>query len=386
MHRVHRLLAVLVCLFTANLSVAGDGVHRDKPADAAPSPESKGGWRSLLAGHAEPDTERKAQIAKIGGIDWDKLHEAWKYNAAAEGASGLLVIRHGVIVGEWYKDCTRETAFNIYSCSKSYTSLAFGLLLADSAAGKLAPGKKLELDTKVLTKDWLPEALPLSDPRKANITLRHLLTMTSGIGPEEPPAFAPFEWALGKLPGSAWARLKGEPGSVFHYSNAGIAHLVLIFNHAAGKDLFAYLKERVFDPIGMEKIWWHRLGGDGELGPFDQGYTGVNTTALEHARFLYLALQRGKWAGTRVVPEEYYDFAFKGTKVNPEYGGLWWVHPHQRDAPKDLVQTAGFRMNHGFVVPSLDLVFVRVGNGFRYPRDFERELVKRVLAAVAASS
>ena len=61
MHRVHRLLAVLVCLFTAKLSVA------DKPADAAPSPESKGGWRSLLGGNAEPDAEHKAQIAKIGG-------------------------------------------------------------------------------------------------------------------------------------------------------------------------------------------------------------------------------------------------------------------------------------------------------------------------------
>jgi hypothetical protein len=46
------------------------------------------------------------------------------------------------------------------------------------------------------------------------------------------------------------------------------------------------------------------------------------------------------------------------------------------------VQTAGFRNNHGYVVPSLDLVFVRVGRGDQYPKDFESELVKRVIAAV----
>src|SRR5205807_2091553 len=137
-----------------------------------PPPESRGGWPSLLPEKGDPDTDGKAQIRKTAGIDWDKLAEAWKYNASREGASGLLVIRHGSVVGEWYKDCDRDSTFNIYSCSKSYTSLAFGLLLADSEAGKLPGGKKLMLDTRVLTKEWLPEALPLSDPRKADITLR----------------------------------------------------------------------------------------------------------------------------------------------------------------------------------------------------------------------
>jgi CubicO group peptidase (beta-lactamase class C family) len=207
--------------------------------------------------------------------------------------------------------------------------------------------------------------------------------MTSGIGWEEPPTFSPFEWSLGKLEGSPWSSLKGKPGTVFHYSNAGVAHLVLLFNHAAGKDLYPYLKERLFAPAGMEKISWQQLGGDGEIGPFSQGYSGVHTTAREHARFLYLALHRGRWGDRQVVPEKYYDFAWEPTKVKPDYGGLWWVFPHHPDAPRDLVQTAGFRQNHGFVVPSLDLVFVRVGDGLTYPKDFERELVKRVLAAVS---
>jgi CubicO group peptidase (beta-lactamase class C family) len=360
----------------------GEAKAKAQLTDYFPPPESKGGWRSLLPETGDPNAEQKAKIRSVAGVDWDKLASAWEYNRAAEGASGLLVIRRGHVVGEWYKDCNREKTFNIYSCSKSYTSVAFGLLLAESQARKLPNGKKLTLDTKVCTEEWLPEALPLPDPRKADITLRHLLNMASGIGPEEPYSFATFEWALGKIDGSPWSKLKGEPGTVWHYSNAGVCHLVMIFNHAAGQDLFPFLKARVFEPVGMEAITWHPLGGDGELGPFSQGFSGVNTTARDHARFLYLAMHRGKWGDQQIVPASYYDFAWQGTKIKPDYGAQWWVYPHHPQAPKDMVQTAGFRANNGYAVPSLDLVFVRVGLGFQYPKDFEGELIKRVLAAV----
>jgi len=353
----------------------------EKPSDYFPPAESQGGWRTLLPPSGDPDAAQKAKIRELAGIDWDKLAAAATYNQAAEGASALLVIRHGYVVGEWYKDCKSAQNFNIYSCSKSYTSLAFGLLLADSEAGKLPNGKKLTLDTKVCHEVWLPESLPLPDPRKDDITLRHLLTMTSGIGGEEPYAFATLEWSLGKFQGSPWSKLKGEPGTVFHYSNAGITHLMLIFRHAAGRDVFPFMKERCFEPTGIEQIRWVQMG-DNNWGQLSQGFSGILTTAREHARFMYLALHRGQWADRQVVPASYYDFAWKGTSVKEDYGGLWWVYPHHKDAPKDLVQTAGFRHNHGFAVPSLNLVFIRLGLGFNYPKDFESELVKKVLTAV----
>jgi CubicO group peptidase (beta-lactamase class C family) len=354
----------------------------DKPADYYPPPESKGGWRSLLPEKGEPDAGAKAKIRSTGGVDYDKLAAAWAFNASAEGATGLLVIRHGQIVGEWYKDCERTTPFNIYSSSKAYTSLAFGQLLEDSAAGKLPDGKKLTLDTKVMNETWLPEALPLSDPRKADVTLRHLLNMASGIGTEPVPGDAPFEFSLGKVEGSPVAKLKGDPGTVFNYSNAGVANLVLIFQHAAGKDLYPFLKDRLFDRIGMESVKWQQIGGKGKIGPFSQGFSGIMTTPREHARFCHLALHRGEWDGKKVVPASYYEFAWAGTKIKPDYGAQWWVYPRIPDAPKDMVQTAGARNNHGYVVPSLDLVFVRLGDGSKYPKDFEKELVGKVLAAV----
>jgi CubicO group peptidase (beta-lactamase class C family) len=224
--------------------------------------------------------------------------------------------------------------------------------------------------------------LPLPDARKADITVRHLLNMASGLGSEAVPMEAPFEWSLGHVEDSPMAKLKGDPGTLFNYSNAGVAHLVLVFNHAAGRDLLPFMKERVFDPVGMEQVDWLKIGGSGKIGPYCQGYSGVLTTAREHARFCYLALHKGAWAGKQIVPAGYYDLAWEGTKVKPEYGAQWWVFPHHKDAPKDLVQTAGARNNHGYVVPSLDLVFVRVGDGEKYPKDFEDQLVMKVLAAV----
>src|SRR5262249_45054960 len=93
---------------------------------------------------------------------------------------------------------------------------------------------------------------------------------------------------------------------------------------------------------------------------------------------------RGAGGGRRLrLAGGYYDFAWQGTKVKPDYGAQWWVWPRHKDAPRDLVQTAGALNNHGYVVPSLDLVFVRLGDGTRFPKEFEGELVRRVLAAVS---
>jgi CubicO group peptidase (beta-lactamase class C family) len=347
-----------------------------------PPTEEKGGWRTLLPESGEPDAAQKAKIREVAGMDWDKLTEAWKHNAAAEGGTGLLVIRKGHVVGEWYRGGERKTVYNIYSSSKAYTSTAFGLILDDFGNELLPSNKKLTLDTKVCNADWIPESLPLSDSRKSEITVRHLLNMISGIGSEPVPPKQPFESSLGHVENSPFAKLKGDPGTVFNYSNAGLAHLVLLFQHAQGEDLFPFMKRKVFDPIGMQKVEWLKIGGDGGIGPYNQGYSGVHTNPREHARFCYLALHKGEWAGKRIVPESYYDFAWTPSKVKNDYGGQWWTIPGVKEAPADLVITRGKDFNNGWVIPSLDLVFVRLGDGQKFPKDFEKDLVLKVLAAV----
>ena len=374
----------LVLGLIAVLASAGHAAAADtKLADYFPPPESRGGWRTLLPDSGEPDAAAKAKIRETGGVDWDKLRAAWEHNASSAGGTGLLVIRNGYIVGEWYKDADRATRFNIYSSSKSYTSTAFGLILRDFGNETPAGGKSLTLDTRVCNEEWMPEALPVPDPRKADITVRHLLNMTAGLSEENPPMDKPFEWSLGHVEGSPMAKLKNEPGEAFHYSNAGVSHLVLVFNRAAKEDVEPFLQKRLFEPIGLEEENWLKIGGkDGAIGPYTQGYSGLHTNPRQHARYCYLALHKGEWAGKRIVPETYYDFAWTGTKANPGYGGQWWTAPKAEGVPSDLVRTLGKDHNDGFVVPSLDLVFVRLGNGTSFPKDFEIDLVKIVLAAV----
>jgi CubicO group peptidase (beta-lactamase class C family) len=377
----------LVVLAASPLGASAADRSAGALSDYFPPPEEQGGWRSLVPSEGEPDDSQKARIREVGGVDWDVLKAAWEHNASAPGATGLLVIRRGQIVGEWYKGGDRTTAFNIYSSSKSYTSTALGLILSDFGNAPLHGGTTLSLDTKVCNAQWLPESLPLPDPRKAEITVRHLLNMASGLSEENPPVRDhPFEWALGHVAGSPMAKLKNDPGTAFHYSNAGVAHLVLVFHRAAGEDLYPFLKRRLFEPIGLTQARWTQIGGAtsgaGTIGPLSQGYSGIHTNPRQHARFCYLAMHKGEWAGRRLVPASYYDFAWKGTAIKPEYGGQWWTAPRIPGAPRDLVMTLGRDHNDGFIVPSLDLVFVRFGNGSKYPRDFERKLVLKVLAAV----
>ena len=350
------------------------------PAGYFPPPESKGGWRSLLPENGPPGTKQKQTIRERCGMDWDALRGVWDFTRQAGGNSGLLVIRYGYVVGEWYRGCDRSTSWNLYSSSKSYTSTAYGILLGDAKAGRLPEDRQLDLETKVFTKELLPEAMPLSDPRKAGITLRHLLTMRAGFAEKSPPATAPLEWAFGKTAGSPMARLVVEPGSKFLYSNGGAAHLVVLFHRLAGRDLFPFLKQRVFDPIGIQTVRWETIGGKGHLGPYSTGYSGLITTPREHARFCYLALHRGNWSGYQLVPREYFDFAWQGTSTDPQYGAMWWIDR----LPNLVAWTRGARKNNGYVVPDHDLIFVRVGDATaeHFPPDFEQKLAEKVIATI----
>jgi CubicO group peptidase (beta-lactamase class C family) len=384
MSRMRRVVGLcLLILASGSIETRAGDQLAPRLSDYFPPQEEQGGWRSLLPAEGDPDDSQKAKIREVAGVDWDLLKTAWDHNAGAAGGTGLLVIRRGYLVGEWYRGGDRTTAFNIYSSSKSYTSTAFGLILSDFDNGALPDGKTLSLDTKVCNTEWIPESLPLPDPRKAAITVRNLLNMASGLDVQNPPVQDhPFEWALGHVAGSPMAKLKNHPGGAFHYSNAGVAHLALLFRHAAGEDLFPFLKRRLFEPIGETQLRWTQIGGNGAIGPLSQGYSGIFTNPRQHARFCYLAMHKGEWAGKRIVPAAYYDFAWKGTTVKADYGAQWWTQPHVPGAPDDLVMTLGRDHNDGFVVPSLDLVFVRLGDGHEFPGNFERVLVQKVIAAV----
>jgi CubicO group peptidase (beta-lactamase class C family) len=333
-----------------------------------PPPESKGGWRWLTGPEA---------IRDQAGMDSAKLDQAiqtqeWLYGG---DSWGIVIIRHGYLVREHYTfNVLIPTRFDVWSCTKTFTGTAWGLLLDDSRTGRLSVD--VSLDSPAY--NFIPEGLPLSDPAKARITVRHLLTMTSGIKGERwgiaaTPTITgegPLEHALGRCPnryGKSVARLAGEPGAVWDYSDPAFSHLALMFTHLTGRQMSDYLQERIFTPVGIEGFSWDVHGGSGSLGPVTNAHTGAHISAREMARFGYLALHGGTWEAQRLVPAWWMELATQTSQeLNPAYGYTWWVNTRSArwpGLPTDMFALEGYRANRCYIIPSLDLVVARVGSG-----------------------
>jgi CubicO group peptidase (beta-lactamase class C family) len=333
----------------------------------------------------------------VGGFDPDRLDLALELQSLFHGtyAWAIVIIRNGWLVRE---SCTftvlPATRFNVWSCTKSVSGTAWGLLFDDSREGRLAGGLRVDLDTPAYS--LIPDGEPLTDPAKARITIGHLLTMTSGIPGEDhgmynvttPPGEGPFEHALGRCPSryGRWAdKLVAEPGTAWEYSDPAFAHLSLAFAHAAGREIDEVIQSRVFEPIGLINFSWVRLGGGRFLGPHTSPHTGLYLSARGLARLGYLALHRGNWSGQQLVPEWWMDLATKSSQeLNPSYGYTWWANTHGTmwpGLPEDAFALAGYASNRCYVIPSLELVVARVGMG--PPTWNEPGLIGGIVSALA---
>ena len=353
-----------------------------------PPPESQGGWPRLR----DPE-----DIRERAGLDSRKLDRAAQRQREASCAGdswSIVIVRHGLVVREYHSFCVlAPTRFDIWSCTKSFTSTAWGLLLEGRPEDALIVDQSLELDTPAYS--LIPEGRPLSDPRKDDITVGHLLSMTSGIagqkggirGMATEPWHGPFEHALGRSPnwsGIAVGDLAADPGSDWDYSDPGWAHLSLMFWNVTGKEMAEFLQERIFDPIGIENLSWDVQGGSGFIGPHTNAHTGIHVSARELARFGYLFLRGGSWNGKDLIPPTWIELATKTSQEhNPNYGYGWWVNSagtHWPYLPRDAYAAYGYRSNYCYVIPSLDLVVVRIGSG---PTTWdERELIGAIVDAV----
>jgi CubicO group peptidase (beta-lactamase class C family) len=326
-----------------------------------PPPESAGGWRRC---------KNDKEVRELAGMDPQKLDLVGRENSVLFGGPwALLVIRHGYIAAEWMGvPAMPQTTFDVWSCTKSATGIAYGLLIDDSRNHRLPGDTQINLDT--LAYSYIPEGHPLTDAAKEKIRLRHLLSMTSGIPGAVRPGVGEYEIALGREAdrfGNSAARLYAPPGKTWEYSDNAFAHLSLIFFHVAGREISDFMKARVFQPIGIENSGWDLQGGGGNLGPHTNAHSGLRLSARDFARLGYLLLRGGAWNGKQIVPKWWIDLATKKSQeINPEYGYTFWVNPDGRlwpHGPKDAYAFMGYATNRCYVVPSLDLVVVRLGYG-----------------------
>jgi len=274
------------------------------------------------------------------GVDADGLEKARAWLESHNSKSGA-VIRNGRIIAEWYfGGADKNSKFAAYSTSKSLSSMATGLAIAD---GKLA------LDHTV--GKYIPDAAPDS---KRTVTVKQLLSMTSGV--HNDPTIVTredlFSFAL------KTAAMDFEPGMKWDYNNTGLSLLSPVFQKATGKQIDDFLNERLFTPIGMRSSDWTWERRDGYALP----YSGCHTTARSLGRIGLLVLHHGKWNDKQVVPAAWLAESIAPSQdLNKSYGYLWWNNTTNKwpNVPKDAYAALGKWDNNIFVAPSLDLVVIR---------------------------
>ena len=224
--------------------------------------------------------------------------------AQEKETSALLIVRDGKVVVE--RSFGRPLRpIETMSMTKSVVSLAIGALLAE--------GKIDSLDAPLST--WLPD---FAKGKKAKITLRHVLTHSTGLQHGQGAA------ALNKEKDRvAYARSREatfEAGKVFSYNNEATQLLSFVVEKASGKPVDVYTKEVVFAPLGITDVRWDK---DGAGNP--QTFYGLAMHAKDLAKLGLMMLGEGKLGDQRVVGSEWVKDSTKPQAPSEEHGLLWWL-------------------------------------------------------------
>jgi CubicO group peptidase (beta-lactamase class C family) len=355
MKRVSRYAPPLLAV-TAAVILSGASVY-------FPPPDSAGGWRTL---------KDAAQVRKTAGMDPLRLDQAFEYAQRTSRHGGLLVLRHGWLVYEkYYGRGSRETLATQASVGKAYTSIACGIMLDEKRA--LIPDG---LETKVFTERYLPEALPLSDPRKAEIKLGHLLAMSSGMAGEggnpgfvngepsvkieaAPRPAGPVDQDQSALRAPMWI----EPGGGYSYSSQSPHVASIVLRHLVGMELQQYVDEKLAKPMGFGRWTWGVRQGAATL-PHTPGGANIAARATDNLRFGYLLLNKGLWSGRQLVPAAYVELCSRPSPYNRHapFSLQFEVNAdgHIAGAPRDAFLKSGAGGFGIVVIPSLDMVIYKM--------------------------
>ena len=263
----------------------------------------------------------------------------------------FLIVRGGKLIYERYYGTHHPGQLNdLRSATKSFTSALFGIALAE---GLLPPENSPVADVlgRYITRK--------SDPLLNQITIRHLLTMTSG-----------FAWQTGKKLGEPlihrfhrtrrWAGfalslpvLKENIG-VFQYRSTDSHLLSVMLTEACGSDAFTYAGQKLFGPMDIRHAAWS-TSPEGH----STGHVGLYLTSRDMAKFGLLCLNEGRWRGEELLPGSWLREAMqaqtKGYPAFGDYGYQWWC---------GRISGRSYSLAHGhggqqiYVFPELDMVVV----------------------------
>jgi CubicO group peptidase (beta-lactamase class C family) len=301
--------------------------------------------------------EGKAVFERSYAHDYDAV-----YGPEAKG-SGPLVLHHATgpynyLNTWWHPFYRRGELHTLQSATKTVMSVAIGAAVARHEFP--------DVDTPML-KFFEGRAVAHADDRKRRVTIRHLLTMTSGMEWREDVPFSdPQNSAHAMEESFDWVQyaidrpMQHEPGQAFHYSSGTSQILAHIFHRATGQDIEEYTARHVFAPLGIDHYYWKRT-------PCGIANTegGLYLRPSDLAKIGYLFLEDGAWAGRLIVTPEWVKASTAPAATASEssgvkYGYQWWLVPHGEDARLAWAM-AGWGGQMLIVVPEQDLVLVFTG-------------------------
>jgi CubicO group peptidase (beta-lactamase class C family) len=363
------------------------------PADSRsgeyfPPAESEGGWRTLR----DPE-----EIRREAGMDPAKLLALGEWLRHSDDRKfAAVVIRRGyaVLHEERGRSAASYTS-RIASCSKAICATVLALAAEQSRQGRTP--RRMRFDDRAF--EFIPWAHPLSDPRKAKITVAQLLNHTSGICPEATgaPIDGTWEFILGHTGDPRTARLAFDPGTACGYSSHALALAALVCETVTGKPYDQFAIEALFTPLGIEHWWFQYYEGGPKYGRHPSHALGM--PARDMARIGYCMAHGGRWQNQQVIPKWFIDETAAPThdvqgqelrfKINAQAFTHGWELPARykgeggrngQGIPADARSKSGSGGQQIAFVPSLDLVLARQ-TGSSGEWQFE-EFLRRACAAV----
>ncbi|MCU0268217.1 MAG: beta-lactamase family protein [Acidimicrobiales bacterium] len=302
-----------------------------------------------------PDGPWEAVDPAEAGFDAAALDELPAF--LDDGATTCVaVVKDGKLAGEWYfGDFTADSDQEIFSASKSVSSTLVGIAEAEGY-----------LDIDQPASDFITE---WQGTDSESVTIRNLISNDSGrFYTFENDYVAMAAGAPDKTAFSIGLSQQYPAGEHWEYNNAAIQTLEAVLERATGRDMVEYAQEKLFEPIGMDVSIKRDAAGN----PLT--FMGVQAGCGDAARFGWLFEQDGSWNGEQVVPAAWVEEATQPSQdLNKGYGFLWWLNSGGEmgnqsldtlkwpDAPTDAYAALGLGGQVILVIPSQDLVVVRLG-------------------------
>ena len=286
------------------------------------------------------------------GVNAAMLAEAEKKAAEIPRVVSMLTLKEGRIVQEaYFHGATASTLHDVRSVTKSIVSTMVGAMLEE----RLLEGLDETLG------DHISEDVAALTSNTSSISIRHLLTMSSGFTWDETTSNSYSTWILSgdHIDHVLGLPFANPPGTSFTY-NSGAVHLLgVLLEEATPQSLESLADSLLFQPLGITSLRWENLGEG-----YVNGGAGIDLRTRDLARLGQLYLQNGITGRQRLLTENWVLEATtprfnlqvtNGPLQDIDYGYLWWI---VQDQPERAYFAWGFGGQYIYVVPDLELVVV----------------------------